>query len=50
MKALKPGGTLILTTDFLSLKTEMLKELTEKLSEGPFHQGEAGLIRYIGIK
>lgn len=40
----------ILTTDFSSLKTEILEELTEKLSEGPFHQGEAGLIRYIGIK
>ena len=77
MKALKPGGTLILEAfhtsqlgnatggpqslemlfdknillaDFRDLKTEMLEKLTEKLSEGPFHQGEASLIRYIGTK
>ena len=36
--------------EFLSLKFEILKEETLKLSEGNRHKGEADIIRFIGVK
>lgn len=36
--------------DFYTLSQEFLEEATEVLREGPFHQGSANLIRYIGKK
>lgn len=40
----------ILLEDFSSLKTVLIEEVTTHLDEGPFHQGEASLIRYVGEK
>ena len=39
-----------LLEDFYTLNQEFLEEATESLREGPFHQGSANLIRYIGKK
>lgn len=39
-----------LAADFISLETHMLEKKTVILDEGPFHQGGAEIIRYIGIK
>ena len=39
-----------LENDFSSLETEMLQKGETILDEGPFHQGLADIIRYIGTK
>ncbi len=39
-----------LKTDFAGLEVILLEELTVNLNEGPFHQGEAQVIRYLGKK
>jgi SAM-dependent methyltransferase len=39
-----------LAADFISLETQMLEKKKIILDEGPFHQGAAEIIRYIGIK
>jgi SAM-dependent methyltransferase len=40
----------MLASDFISLETQMLEKKKIILDEGPFHQGAAEIIRYIGIK
>ena len=37
-------------SDFAGLKTLHLEKLLLPLNEGPFHQGEASVLRYLGIK
>jgi len=39
-----------LKTDFAGLEVILLEELTVNLNEGPFHQGKAQVIRYLGKK
>jgi 2-polyprenyl-3-methyl-5-hydroxy-6-metoxy-1,4-benzoquinol methylase len=39
-----------LREDFPSLQVDLLEELTVVLDEGPFHQGQANIIRFIGTK
>jgi len=39
-----------LAADFLSLETHLLEKRKILLDEGSFHQGEAEIIRYTGIK
>jgi SAM-dependent methyltransferase len=40
----------MLLEDFKELKTELLFTTKIKLDEGKYHQGEADVIRYVGIK
>jgi SAM-dependent methyltransferase len=39
-----------LSLDFTRFETLLLEKRSVKLNEGPFHQGEASLIRFSGIK
>jgi len=40
----------MLLSDFAGLTPVMLEKKLVRLNEGPFHQGEAAVIRYIGVK
>ncbi len=40
----------IIQKDFNGLETLLMEELTVFLDEGPFHQGEANVIRFMGNK
>jgi hypothetical protein len=36
--------------DFVGIQTQLLEEKSVVLEEGPYHNGEASVLRYIGIK
>jgi SAM-dependent methyltransferase len=36
--------------DFVGMQTQLLEEKSVVLEEGPYHNGEASVLRYIGIK
>ena len=40
----------MLLADFAGLKPELIEKQILTLNEGPFHQGEASVIRYTGLK
>jgi hypothetical protein len=40
----------LLEKDFSRLETQIMEECTLDIREGPYHQGEANVINYIGIK
>ncbi len=40
----------ILSDDFVAFETLILEKMVRKLNEGPFHQGEASVVRFVGKK